>query len=220
MKLHGVKLIVVSMCLVIGMSSGMTRVEARELEEVSAQRVCLSPAAVKLTREMDKQWVDHVVWTRLYIVSALSNLDDKQQVLDRLLRNQQDIGDAFKPYYGDVAGNKIAELLREHIVLAGQIVEAAKSGNQSQVEQLNKKWMSNADDIAKYWSSLNPNYSYKKLQEMMQQHLKFIGDDLSARLKKDWNASVVAFDQGLNHMIMLADILSAGIVKQFPDRFR
>ncbi len=97
---------------------------------------CLSPKMVQLKADMQKAWIDHTIWTRSYIVSAISNRQDQKDVLDRLLQNQQDIGNVIKPYYGEAARNKLADILREHILIAGKIVAAAKAGNQADVRKL------------------------------------------------------------------------------------
>lgn len=55
---------------------------------------------------------------------------------------------------------------------------------------------------------------------MLYEHLKLITDDVTARLHKDWNGSINAYDKGLDHMIMFADILADGIIKQFPNKFK
>lgn len=121
----------------------------------------LSSPAVKLQGDLRKLWIDHTVWTRSYIVSALGGLEDQKDVLARLLRNQQDIGNTIKPYYGEEAGNKLAALLRDHILIAGQLIEAAKSRNQADYQKYDKAWHQNADDIAKLLSGANPNWSYR-----------------------------------------------------------
>lgn len=182
--------------------------------------VCWSASKVKLNQDMRRLWVDHVGWTRSYIVSAVAGLEDQKDVLARLLKNQQDIGDAIKPLYGDAAGNKLAELLREHIVLAGGVVDAAKSGNQAELAKFNKEWYRNADDLAKFLSAANPNWSEKEQRDMLYAHLQFVTDQATARLKKDWKAEILAYDKGEDHMMMYADMLSEGIIKQFPDKFK
>lgn len=63
-------------------------------------------------------WIDHVSWTRSVIISDLSSLEDKVPALERLFRNQDDIVNSIKPYYGEESRNKLALLLREHIKLA------------------------------------------------------------------------------------------------------
>ncbi|MED1783179.1 glycosyltransferase [Brevibacillus fortis] len=192
---------------------------AKEAQRNGQQQECIKPKEVKLQGDMRKLWVDHMIWTRGYLISALAGLEDQEKVLARLLKNQVDIGNAIKPYYGEEAGNKLAELLTEHIVIAGKIIDAAKKGDQATVEKLNKEWFRNADDIAKFLSSANPNWPEKDLKEMMYTHLKLLSDNLQARLKKDWDADIAAFDKGEEHIIAMADVLTAGIIKQFPNQF-
>lgn len=123
---------------------------------------CLNQSKLQLKENVRKLWIDHTIWTRNYIISDLADLEDKSKVLERLLRNQEDIGNAIKPYYGEQAGNKLTELLKEHIVLAGKVVDAAKGGNQADLKKYNTEWYRNADNIAKFLSSANPNWSNKE----------------------------------------------------------
>lgn len=183
------------------------------------QKQCISPATCQLKGDLRKLWTDHVMWTRLYIVSALSGLNDKEHVLARLLKNQEDIGNAIKPYYGEAAGNKLTELLKDHILIAGKVVDAAKSGNKANLEKFNKEWYKNADNIADFLSKANPNWSYADLKGLLEKHLELITEDVTARLVKDWDASNAALDKGMDHIIKLADTLSSGVVKQFPNKF-
>lgn len=179
-----------------------------------------NPKTTKLKLEQRKLWGDHVFWTSHFIISDISGLEDKDAVLQRLLQNQTDIGNSIKPFYGEKAGNQLTKLLKEHIVLAGQVVDAAKSGNQQALNKYNKLWYKNADDIAAFLSKANPNWSYEQLKDMLHKHLGFVTEEAVARLKKDWKANIAAFDKGENHMLMLADLLANGIIKQFPQKFK
>ena len=183
------------------------------------QDSCLSEASIKAREEMRTLWTDHVFYTRNYIISAVDGLEDTDVVLARLLQNQKDIGNAIKPYYGEKAGDKLADLLTEHIILAGKIVAAAKGGKSAQVEQLNKEWYQNADDIARFLASANPYWSDKKLKDFLYMHLQFVTDEAVARINKDWKANIKSFDEGKAHILHLSDTLSDGIVKQFPEKF-
>ena len=60
---------------------------------------------------MRKLWEDHIEYTRNYIISALGNLEDTPKIADRLLRNQDDIGNAVKPIYGEARRQYGDELL-------------------------------------------------------------------------------------------------------------
>jgi hypothetical protein len=208
--------------LFLGLTLILSPIRIKAAETVTMTRVqakYMSPSAVQFKGDMRKLWVDHAIWTSKYITSAIAGLPDKDKVLARLLRNQQDIGNAVKPYYGAAAGDQLAKLLTEHIVIAGKIVEAAKVNDMANLNKLNDDWFKNADDIADFLSKANPNWTNKDLKDLLHIHLKMVTNDVVTRLKMDWDGNVKAFDEGLNHILVLADALSAGIIKQFPNKF-
>lgn len=178
-----------------------------------------SPSVVSLRLAMRKLWEEHIVYTRNYIISGLAGLEDAGKVAERLLSNQDDIGNAIKPFYGDEAGKKLSALLRDHILIAAEIVSAAKAGNNDGVAAGEKKWHGNADDIATFLSGANPNWPKKVLTDMLYKHLDFTTAEVTSRLKKDWAADIEAYDKGHEHMLMFADALTDGIAKQFPKKF-
>ena len=195
-----------------------TQSEATEYISLKDKLYTKSMADLQMAER--KLWMDHVAWTRSFLISDLASLEDRDDVLERLLKNQDDIGNSIKPYYGEEAGNQLASLLREHITTAGQVVNAAKSGSKEDFEKYNKLWYENADKIADFLSSANPNYSNKTLKDMLHKHLQLLTDAVVARLNKDWKADIKAYDEGEDHIIMLADTLSDGIIKQFPEKFK
>jgi hypothetical protein len=183
------------------------------------QKQTMSESAHQLKFNFRRLWMEHAIWTRSYIVSAEANLPDQKIVLARLLKNQDEIGNAIKPFYGNAAGNKLAHLLREHILLAGKVADAAKANNQADLQKYNTAWYKNADDMATFLSSANPNWNKNVLKQLLHAHLKILTDSVVSRLKKDWNGDIRAFDEGEIHLIKIADILSDGIIKQFPQKF-
>ncbi|MEW9051566.1 MAG: glycosyltransferase [Neobacillus sp.] len=186
-----------------------------------SQKQSISQSEVKFHNEFRRLWFDHVLWTSNYITSATTaGAEDQKQVLARLLKNQEDIGNAIKPVYGEDAGNKLTVLLKEHIVIAGKIVDAAKAGKGDMVKQLDKEWHRNADDIAEFLSGANPNLKIEDLKKLLYMHLELVTNDLSASLVKDWDARITAIDDGVTHIIIMSDAISSGIVKQFPQKFK
>lgn len=175
---------------------------------------------IELKLAMRKLWEEHITYTRNYIISALANLEDANTVAERLLKNQDDIGGAIKLYYGDEAGNKLAALLRDHILIAAEVVTAAKGGDTDSVAAKEAKWTANGKDIAAFLSGANPNWSQADLESMLQKHLDLTTAEVVDRLHKDWAADIKAYDEGHDHMLMFADALTDGIAKQFPAKFK
>jgi len=178
----------------------------------------LNNSIINLKMDERKLWIDHVSWTRSFIISDLASLPDKDVVLQRLLKNQDDIGSSIKPYYGEEAGNKLSKLLSEHISIGGQVVDAAKSNNKIDLDKYNKLWYKNADDIADFLSSANPNWPNSELKDMLHKHLELVTSQVVARINKNWKADVDAYDKGEDHMIKFADVISDGLIKQFPEK--
>lgn len=179
----------------------------------------LTNSIINLKMAEQKLWIDHVGWTHSFIVSDLASLPDKDATLQRLLKNQDDIGASIKPYYGEEAGNKLSKLLREHIAIGGQVVDAAKSNNKADLDKHNKLWYKNADDIADFLSGANSNLSNSELKNMLHRHLDLVTAQVVARINKNWKVDIENYDIGENHMIKFADMISNGIVKQFPEKF-
>lgn len=96
--------------------------------------------AAALREDMRRLWGDHITYTRNFIVSNAAGLGDTAHVTQRLLRNQDEIGDAIKPFYGDAAGGKLAGLLRGHITLAARAFAAAKGMQTTMTAGWQSQW--------------------------------------------------------------------------------
>jgi hypothetical protein len=169
---------------------------------------------------MRKLWEDHVTYTRLFIVSAAAGLPDKDATTQRLLQNQTDIGDAVAEFYGRDAGNKLTALLKDHILIAANIVTAAKAGDNTKVVSENKRWRDNATDIAKFLHGANPkHWPEATLQSAMFTHLDQTLEEATHQLKGDYGASIKDYDHVVHHILGMADVLSDGIIAQFPAKF-
>ena len=164
-------------------------------------------------------WVEHIVWTRQYVVAAAADQPDASFAAERLLKNQEDIGNAIKPFYGDQAGNQLTSQLKDHITIAVDLLEAAKTGNSTALEEIEEKWYANADEIATLLSTANPNWTKEDMLNMLNEHLSLTKTEAVARLTGDYATDVTTFDALYKHAISMADEFTVGIVKQFQEEF-
>jgi len=178
-----------------------------------------SSKSEQLRMAMHKLWEDHIVWTRNVILNIMDDLPGTEQAVNRLLSNQDDIGNAVKPFYGEAGGKELTRLLKEHITTAADLLKAAKTGDNSAFDAANKKWSANADEISGFLSKANPNWKLNDMKKMMHDHLTLTTDEAVARLKKDYAADVKAYDKVHDEILMMADGLTDGIIKQFPGKF-
>jgi hypothetical protein len=173
-----------------------------------------------LGSSMRKLWEDHVTWTRLFIISAEAGSPDTDATAKRLLQNQVDIGDAIKPLYGDAAGTQLTALLRAHILTAGDLIAAAKAGDTAKVATTKARWYTNADQIADFLAKANPtNWPAGEMRQMMREHLDDTLAEAVDHLKGNFAADVADYDKVHVQILSMADMLTAGIVAQFPKQF-
>ena len=174
-----------------------------------------------LRNDMRRLWEDHVTWTRLAVISLVAGSPDTEATVARLLRNQTDIGNAIKPFYGSAAGTALTTELRRHILIAADVIAAAKAGDAKWLAAAQAAWGRNADDIAALLSKANPRaWKRAAVRAMLGAHLRLTTQEAVARLQGDWAADVSAYDRVHRHALTMADTLSAGLVQQFPKRFR
>ena len=181
----------------------------------------MSTSELRLHQDMRRLWEDHVTWTRLAVISLTTNAPDTQATVARLLRNQNDIGNAIKPFYGKRAGTELTGLLREHITIAADLIGAAKAGDQTKIASEQKRWAGNADRIAGFLNAANPQaWKLGEMKAMLQRHLALTTQEVVTRLQHKWAADVRTYDAIHLQALGMADMLSDGLVQQFPARFR
>jgi hypothetical protein len=177
-------------------------------------------AQVAFHDAMRKLWEDHVTWTRLAIVTFADGSAGFPATAARLLQNQVDIGDAVKPFYGDAAGAQLTALLHDHITIAVEILQAAKAGDTDAFNEANARWYANANDIADFLSAANPRFWPNDMMRAdMKTHLDQTLAEAAHELAGEYAASVADYEDVHIHILAMADVLSSGLIGQFPSHF-
>ena len=180
----------------------------------------ISARELALRSTMDRLWQEHVVWTRLAIISLTTGAPDTKETVARLLRNQTDLGNAVKPFYGAAAGKQLTALLREHILIAADLIAVAQKGDEAGVSTQQTRWTKNADQIADFLSGANPrHWKQGEMRRMMHEHLRLTTNEVVARLTQNWTADVKAYDRVEREILQMSEMLADGLVAQFPSRF-
>ena len=181
---------------------------------------CITTAAQALRDDWRLLWEQHVAWTRMTILSAAFGLPDLPQVSARLLQNPDAMGAVMRQFYGDAAAAKFAALIREHLEIAIRLVGAAKAGDAAAAAQIEKQWYANADEIARFLAGLNPYWPQEAFRAMLHEHLRLTKEEATAILTGKYQQSIALYDQIERQALMMADALTGGILKQFPQMFR
>jgi hypothetical protein len=169
---------------------------------------------------MRELWSDHMQWTYATVDAFFHNQQALQPTLDRLLRNQADIGNAIAPYYGKDAAKQLTDLLTTHIKQAVPVLMAAKAGDKAALDKALGDWHANAQDIADFLSKANPdNWPQSATRPMMKAHIDQTTGYAVNLLKGDYAKAIKDFGEANHHMMMLGDVLAKGIIAKFPDKF-
>jgi hypothetical protein len=214
-------LAVVSMIVVLAISGTHESHADTNHDHTGAAASAQTSKQLALHDGMRSLWEQHVAWTRLAIVSFAGGLPDLPNTEARLLRNQVDIGNAIKPYYGRAAGNTLTKLLKQHITGAVDVLVAAKAGDKTKLAKAKTAWYANGREISDFLSAANPHsWPRRAVRAMMKTHLDQTLNEAVDQLTGQYAAGVREYDAIEHHIIGMADTLATGIIKQFPARFR
>lgn len=85
-------------------------------------------------------------------------------------------------------------MLKDHILISADVVSAAKNDDKAKLDDANRRWSANADQIAMFLSKANPNWPEREMKTMMHDHLRLTTNEALARLHADWAGDVRAHD--------------------------
>lgn len=165
-------------------------------------------------------WMEHVNWTRMVITSIVFNLPDVQFVEERLLRNATDLGNCLRPFYGDQIADRYTKLIHDHLTIAAELVTAAVKGDTATANAKEVEWYQNADDIALFWSRINPYLKQTDVQKMFYSHLDLTKKEAVAMIQKQYKEDIAIFDQVVMEALMMSDMLANAVVLQFYQFFQ
>ena len=176
-------------------------------------------AQARLYLDMRTLWAEHMEWTYAAVAAFAADSPGLSATLDRLLENQSDIGQAVKPFYGDRAARQLTTLLEEHINDAVPVLVSAKAGDERALNLAVADWYDNANRIGDFLANANPSWGRKAMKQMMRTHITQTIAYASKQLAGDHAGSIRVYDRAEAHMMQMADMLSTGLVKQFPRKF-
>lgn len=187
--------------------------------QYARQDDCISQAAVELMRDNRSLWEEHVAWTRMAIISLTFQLPDVDFVIARLLQNADDMGEMIRPLYGDVAADTYAELIKEHLTIAADLVKAALAGDEQAAMIAEKLWYANSDEIAVFLNRVNPYLPEEKVRDMFYEHLDLTKQEAVFMINMDYQKDIEIYDEIEKQAREMADMISDAMVKLYPELF-
>ncbi|MDQ0279385.1 hypothetical protein QO003_003688 [Arthrobacter silviterrae] len=181
----------------------------------------VTASQLAFAQQMRLLWGQHMEWTRLAVVDFASGSAGFPTTAARLLKNQEDIGNAIMPFYGEAAGAQLTTLLKAHITDFVALFQAAKAGDATALTAAEATVYANAQQIADFLAAANPKYwPQADMRAMMKDHITLTITYGSDELTGQYAAGITVFDTAEAHMMAMADQLSTGIIGAFPKVFR
>lgn len=164
----------------------------------------------------------NTMWTRNYIVSYVSDLEDIVVLENRLYVNAIDFRQVFNVYYDDEVSAKVESLLRNYISNLIETLRLTKANylspetsSQGDLIKAEENWKIAGIELAQYLSNINTYWKLEQIQTLIIDHIEMTIDQMQQRLRKEYAYEVHQYDFIEYHSIMIADILSKGIIDMF-----
>lgn len=180
-----------------------------------------SAKSVELREALRDLWVGHVFWVRNVALATRMGDEAAAKVAEEnVVKNARAIADAIIPVYGKPAADKLFGLLAGHYGAVKEYMTAAYAADKAGKDAAVEKIKANATEIAGFLSSANPNLPKETLVSLLFAHGGHHMAQIDAFAAKDYVAEARVWSAMNEHMLMIADALGRGIVKQFPTKFQ
>lgn len=177
--------------------------------------------AVELRLAERDLWIGHIFWVRnVVLTTKLGEAAAAKVAEQQAVQNARTIADAVIPFYGKEAADKLFGLLAVHYGAIMEHMKAAFADDTEAEGVATKKMTKNAEDIAAFLNAANPkNWPKAALISVLTAHVGYHMAQIHAIHAKDFTSEAQTWEAMKNQIYVIADTLSEGIVKQFPQKF-
>lgn len=167
---------------------------------------------IEMMFKFRKLWLDNILWTRFFIISAISGMGDLQVVTKRLINNSTDFANIFKKFYSEENAKKFEALMMDHLLIGIKLINTAKTGNMASIKSLKEQWYKNADEISELLSSINSGWNKKEWQKLLYESLKLTEEQVMKRFSRQYTDDIAVYEKIENLSIKMADLMFEGIM--------
>ena len=172
-----------------------------------------------LARSLHRFWTDHAVWLRHYLIAAVDERPEAAEAAARVLRNTDELAALLDGHYARRDAKRVAKLLKQHVMIAFDLIDAARAVDPQKFKDIEDVWANNADDFIDELCALNVSWSRDEMKARWDVHCELTKEQMVARLEDNFDHDVAVFDRLLSSALNFADDMTDGILRQFADKF-
>jgi len=180
-----------------------------------------NPARVaEMKQALRDLWVGHIFWVR-HVVSNIATNDskDRNAAEKEVVANTKQIASTITPFYGEAASEKLYSLLDINIGAVREYSEATVARNKGRQDAALARLASNADDIADFFSHLNPYLPKDTVRGLIAAHGAHHILQINQYKETEYAHLGATWPIMRQHVYVIADTLTTALVKQFPSQF-
>lgn len=176
--------------------------------------------AADLQAVLRDEWSRHLFWIRHVVLDNAKNDRRSRDFAEKAVAtNAKEIAKTFTPFYGEAVSDRLRTLLTEHYGAIKAYSEATVAGNKRQQDAALTKFASNNDEIATFFSEVNPHLSKNTVQGLFATHVDHLIAQITKFQNKDYAGEEETWPVMEHHIYVIADALTDALTKQFPAKF-
>jgi hypothetical protein len=133
-----------------------------------------------------------------------------------LLTTMESTAEALEPHIGEDAAKELQHLLRHHVLIAVELLSAARSGHIERFKKEDERWIASASEIAAFLSSVNQNWARDVLDRHLQLLVQLTKDEAVARIAGSSRVDLQTYDAIHEEAMAIADLLEEGLARNVP----
>jgi len=180
----------------------------------SEQKVTETKAAMR------DLWIGHIFWVRNVVIETFAKNPAAAKAAEaEVVADAKQIAAAIEPFYGQPAADKLFSLLAGHYGAIKDYLTATVKKDQKAQAAATDALMANAEQIADFLSSANPNLPKDALMQLLSAHGGHHIQEIQDVAAKHYEAEATTWSEMRGHIYVIADALVDALAKQFPDKF-
>ncbi|WP_125153226.1 hypothetical protein [Clostridium rectalis] len=168
---------------------------------------------INLTNKIRMLSSQHTAWIRMLITSIITDSKDEKFIAKRLIKNLVDINMVLKEFYLESVVVKLSELVKNHIEFTIRYIKAVNNESKKEADSIEIEWKTNAIKVANLLKNFNSHCDKNYWEVNLERYLGLIKSEIVYILNKDYEKSIIIYDEIEKQNLYMADTIIEAILK-------